>query len=334
MKVDFPRAGERPTVSTDGPQTQLTQQSPAGIWLQTLARLTAIPGVGHGPSSVSPPGSVALFPDAVDSPLVPEATLAPDGRFEPAHIHDAHDTSMHVVLPPERGAELTALGWAEPHQYGDFGTEFLVYGARDLDEQDAVLSIVLESLAWSTGSDAFDVESPRLVTPTRSGPPAPPLSPVLAEQLTRVPASHDGDLAYAPCTVRLRSGEVLPRVCMVEESAFTRKWGIDPKRHFLSPNEVEAIEESPHRLPAPLADEIYAAGESGMGYVVFTVVLRDGTRLPFLTGNSVDFPDWPPGIDPRDAVSAEPHVGRERLGGADRAPHTGAAQAVWCLYSA
>ena len=162
MKVDFPRAGERPTVSTEGPQTQLSQQSPADIWFQTVGRLMAIPGVGHGPSSVSPAGSMALFPAGNNQPIVPEATLAPDGRFEPAHIHDVHDTSLHVVLSPERGAQLTALGWAEPHQYGDFGTEFLVYGARDLNEQDAVVSIVLESLAWSTGSDAFDTESPRL----------------------------------------------------------------------------------------------------------------------------------------------------------------------------
>ena len=276
---------------------------------------------------------MALFPTGSDQPFVPEATLAPDGRFEPAHIHDVHDTSLHVVLPPERGAELTALGWAEPHQYGDFGTEFLVYGARDLDEQDVVVSIVLESLAWSTGSAAFLVESPRLLSPTRSGPPAPKLSPTLAEQLARVPTSHDGDVAYAPCSVRLRTGEVLPRVCMVEESAFTRLWGIDPKRSFLSPDDVEAIEESPHRLPAPLANVLYAAGESGMGYVVFTVAFRDGTRLPFLTGNAVDFPDWPPGIDPRDAVAVEPHAGREQFQSADRDPHTGSAEAVWCVYS-
>ena len=162
MRVNVPRAGDRPTTSIAGPQTQLSQQSPAEIWIQTLARLTAIPGTRHGPSSVSPPGTVALFPDGIARPLVPEATLAPDGPLEPAHIHAVHDTSLHVVLPSERGAELEALGWVEPHQYGDFGTEFLVYGPRDLEEQDAVVSIVLESLAWSTGKDAFLAEAPRL----------------------------------------------------------------------------------------------------------------------------------------------------------------------------
>jgi hypothetical protein len=131
----------------------------------------------------------------------------------------------------------------------------------------------------------------------------------------------------------LRSGEVLPRVFVLEESAFTRLWSIAPSRSLLSPEDVDAIEESQHRLPAPLANKIYSAGESGMGYFVFTVELRDGTKLPFLTGSAVDFPDWPPGIDPRDAVAVEPHVGRESFRGGDRAPHTGTASTVTCPYS-
>lgn len=62
------REGPRPTVSTNGPQRQLDQQSPPAVW------------------------------------------------GEPVHLHGVDDTSVHLVLPPERGRELVELGWAEPHQ--------------------------------------------------------------------------------------------------------------------------------------------------------------------------------------------------------------------------
>ncbi|MFF2390312.1 luciferase family protein [Agromyces sp. NPDC058104] len=68
------------------------------------------------------------------------------------HLHGVDDTSVHLVLPAERGARLTELGWAEPHQYEDFGTEFMVYGPRDPDELEVVVSIVEESLAYARGA--------------------------------------------------------------------------------------------------------------------------------------------------------------------------------------
>jgi hypothetical protein len=81
----------------------------------------------------------------------PEASLAPEARFEPVHLHGVHDTSLHLVLSPDRGRQLTELGWAEPHQFADFGTEFLVYGPRDEAELEVVLAIVRESIAWAVG---------------------------------------------------------------------------------------------------------------------------------------------------------------------------------------
>jgi hypothetical protein len=161
-------------------------------------------------------------------------------------------------------------------------------------------------------------------------PTSSALSATLAAQLALVPKSHQGQLEYAPCLVRLRSGEVLPRVNVVEAAAFLAWWGDDPKRTFLDVAEVASIEESPFRLPAALADVVYEAGESGMGYCNFTVRFRDGRSLPFLTGNAVDFPDWPTDVDPREAVAVEPHVGRASVGGTS----TGSAPFVWCLYQA
>lgn len=157
------------------------------------------------------------------------------------------------------------------------------------------------------------------------------LSPDLADQLARVPTSRDGLMHYAPCLVRLHSGEVLPHVYVVEESAFLRKWGNDPKRRFLDIGDVAAIEDSPVRLPASFANAIYDAHESGMGYFVFTVVLKDNRRLPFLTGNAVDFLNWPSGVGPDDVAGVEPHAGRDQLSSADpdtRRP----ADYLWCLY--
>jgi hypothetical protein len=151
--IDFPRPGERPHVSVGGPQTQTSQQSPPAIWGELVARVFALPRTVEGHSGVSPASSRAVFIDDVLSPRVPEATLAPGSRFEPVHLHAVGDSSLHLVLAAERGAELTRLGWAEPHEYADFGTEFFVYGPRDTAELDVVLAIVQESIAWALDGD-------------------------------------------------------------------------------------------------------------------------------------------------------------------------------------
>jgi hypothetical protein len=160
--------------------------------------------------------------------------------------------------------------------------------------------------------------------------PAPTLSPELREQLSHVATSRDGSMSYAPCLVTLKSGEVLPRVYLLEESSYLRFWGDDPKRSSIDPDTIASIDESPNRLPAALANEVYAAGESGMGYAIFTVVLRDGRTIPFLTGNAIDFPDWPADVVPSDAVAVRPHVGREhfQVAGEGRS----SASSVLCLY--
>lgn len=84
--------------------------------------------------------------------LVARTSLAPGKRLEPVHLHGVHDTRIHPCLPKERGAELTELGWAEPHQYEDFGTEFLIYGPRTGAELDFVLSVIGESIRFARGS--------------------------------------------------------------------------------------------------------------------------------------------------------------------------------------
>lgn len=147
--VTTARPGERPEVSQSGPQTQLSQQAPAALWGKLVAAVFSWPDVFEGHSSVSPASSRAIFFRDELEPPREEATLAPGHRFEPVHIHGVHDTSAHVVLAPDRGAKLTELGWAEPHQYADYGTEFMVYGPRDDAELETVLAIIDESLSWA-----------------------------------------------------------------------------------------------------------------------------------------------------------------------------------------
>jgi hypothetical protein len=145
------RAGDRPAVSNVGPQAQLSQQSSPELWGLLVARSFALPAVEEGHSQVSPASSRAVFLREQREERLPETSLAPGMRLEPVHLHGVADTSIHLCLPVERAEEVAALGWAEPHQYGDFGTELLVYGPRDVDELEIVLELIGESLAFASG---------------------------------------------------------------------------------------------------------------------------------------------------------------------------------------
>lgn len=146
--ADRPRRGERPEVSHEGPQRQLTQRSPAEVWVDLLVRLRALPGVEEGHSQVSPASSRAFFLTGRPHEITAQSNLAPGGRLEPVHLHGVDDTSLHLVLPRERGAELQSLGWLEPHAYGDHGTEWFVYGPRDAGEVEVVIGLARESLEF------------------------------------------------------------------------------------------------------------------------------------------------------------------------------------------
>lgn len=145
------RRGPRPTTSDDGPHRQVDQQAPPAIWGELVARVLALDGVTEGTSQVSPASSRAVFLTDQREERSPETSLAPGQRLEPVHLHGVDDTSLHLVLPPARAAELAQLGWAEAHQYADFGTEVMIYGPCDAEEVDVVLAIVAESLAFARG---------------------------------------------------------------------------------------------------------------------------------------------------------------------------------------
>jgi hypothetical protein len=82
-------------------------------------------------------------------------------------------------------------------------------------------------------------------------------------------------------------------------------------------------------MPAHLATRLYSAGESGQGYEIFTMDLRSGQSLVFVTGNVVDFPDLPEGVTTGDILDVHPHEGRERTA---RESYRGSAEFRWFYF--
>ena len=98
-----PRPGTRPTTSDDGPHRQLDQRSSPALWGELVAAVFALDGVREGHSQVSPASSRGVFLTDLETERSPETNLAPGRRLEPVHLHGVDDTSVHLVLPAERG---------------------------------------------------------------------------------------------------------------------------------------------------------------------------------------------------------------------------------------
>ncbi len=165
----------------------------------------------------------------------------------------------------------------------------------------------------------------------------PPITPELRAQLMAVVPSGCNGEDMRPCQVTLVDGRVVDRVYVMEQGMYITWWGVWPEddrgKQSLPIDQVTRIEESPSRLPVAIANTLYEAGESGMGYCIFTLVLRNGHRLPYVTGNAVDFVDLPPGVRPADVVRVLPHVGRKHFTSHRMPPHSQGAAYFWCLYS-
>lgn len=148
--------------------------------------------------------------------------------------------------------------------------------------------------------------------------------------LNRIAPSGEDKLRYYPCRVTLKSGESIDRVYVAPEEPYFYYWGVypedDPAKRWIRIEDVVEVQDSPTRLPARFANEIYRQGESGMGYSIFAVVFSDGNRQACVTGGAVDFIHYPLGKGPSDVVEVLPHEGR------DAQPVKGP-EYYWCLYS-
>ena len=171
----------------------------------------------------------------------------------------------------------------------------------------------------------------RRYTPHRPGSKTHPrISERLVADLQSVTPSRDRSLEYRPCQVTLDSGSVVSCVYVVDAESYLDMWGVwpedDPSKQSLRIDEVASITESPFRLPARFASQIYSEGESGMGYTIFTVVFADGTEQACSSGNAIDFIFYPEGKSATDVVGVVPHMGH------DASPKP-SPQYHWCLFS-
>jgi hypothetical protein len=157
------------------------------------------------------------------------------------------------------------------------------------------------------------------------------LLPHVREALTGIEPSRDRELVYYPCRAVLKSGEAFDTVYIVSEKPYVKHWGVYPEndlgKRWVRMEDIAEVQESPTRLPAQFANEIYRNGESGMGYTIFTVVFADDVRQACASGNAVDFIQYPIGKGPKDVVAVIPHEGR-RDASVAKSP-----QCYWCLYS-
>lgn len=148
------RAGPRPDVSWTIPQQQLAQNAPAELQERLFEEVRRLSGVEVGASRISVPGARSFhLPEGEGDQ---QAFLVPQvGEF--AHLHPTYDGSLHLALPTDLAADLSAKGWGRPHMWA--GTRLspgfvMVYGPRDEDELATVLSIVAASHAHATGAPA------------------------------------------------------------------------------------------------------------------------------------------------------------------------------------
>ena len=158
-----------------------------------------------------------------------------------------------------------------------------------------------------------------------------PISRVLHEKLERIiPSTHLG-LDYYPCIVTLRDGRRIDYVYVVEQESYIRVWGVypeeDPGKASIPISEVADLSESPSRLPPALANKLYRAGESGMGYFIFTVVLDDGLECAYTSGSAVDFIFIPERYTNHNIRDVLPHKRRGSPSMQEDPKY------YWCIYS-
>ena len=130
-------------------------------------------------------------------------------------------------------------------------------------------------------------------------------------QIREIEPSVDQNAVYIPCRVWLRDGTMHERVYLIDAEQYARTWGLVPRRDVLTADVIAQVDEYPERLPVRIANQLYAAGESGMGYCLFELRFRDGNTQAYQTGNAMDFVPYPTGYHAADVVGVRPHAGRQ-----------------------
>lgn len=156
------------------------------------------------------------------------------------------------------------------------------------------------------------------------------ISNQLRDELNSIEPSGNKDIRYYPCLVITKDGIEIDKVYFVSAQEYIKFWGVwpeeDPAKKYIDISKVLHIKKSPTRLPVYIANKIYDAGESGMGYHIFTLVFCDGLKQVYQGGDVVDFVPMPEGENIEKIIDVVSHKGREEnhiLKGDDY---------FWCLF--
>ena len=170
-----------------------------------------------------------------------------------------------------------------------------------------------------------------MAQPMKNSLDRPKLPPSLRLQLARIEPSTEGAVKYFPCDVVLKTGERVDCVYLISLTDYVKLWRFYPDRGrdkgFVDVEDIESVADSRFRLPAKFANILHACGESGMGYLIFTVEFRTGFQQAYVTGDfGDDFVRYPDGLGKEDVVNVSPHSGRDMA-------HLSGHAYSWCVFS-
>ncbi len=145
------RAGSRPRITEEFPQSQLDQQPADSQHVDAiLAEALSWPAVLGRPSEISVEGARALTLDGSIARGPAEAFMV--GK-EFCHVHAQGDFSLHATLPVPLAKAAERAGWAEPHFLVHTGqapaTVVMLYAPRDEREREMVLRLVRASYEFA-----------------------------------------------------------------------------------------------------------------------------------------------------------------------------------------
>ena len=136
-------------------------------------------------------------------------------------------------------------------------------------------------------------------------------------------------MEFRPCQVTLKNGDILDNVYIAEVNSYLKDWGMLPNddsgKMSILIEEVESITSSPNRLKPELANKLYKAGESGMGYCILKIIFDNKQTLDVLSGNAVDFVPTPTGLTTKNIKDVLPHEG-------SRTNYVNGLEYYWCLF--
>lgn len=155
----------------------------------------------------------------------------------------------------------------------------------------------------------------------------------LWQKLRRIPCTEAlfPSLPYRPAAVKTIKEIVEPCVVFFGRKTYQKFWGNDPGRRMLNIEDVVDVMPSEYQLPVKYASALYDGGETRMGGIDFTLIMKDDNRFYYTLGGVADFITYPSGYTCDDIECVEKGVVKsihienpERvLGGPDY---------IWCLF--